>query len=212
MTPTLVILSAPSGAGKTTIARALERQRPDVGYSVSATTRAPRPGERDGVDYYFLTLAEFGRRIAADEFLEWAEYGGNRYGTLRSEVERLTGSGRHALLDIEVQGAAQVRDRWEKVLSVFIIPPSARELLARLGGRRTEDSGAVRQRLDLALHELDEASAYDHIVVNDELDRAVRTVSGLLDGQDAGPSRKALNTQLQRLRAELTTELGRQDA
>lgn len=212
MTPLLLILSAPSGAGKTTIARALERRRDDVGYSISATTRAPRQGERDGVDYYYLDPAEFQRRVDAGEFLEWAEYGGKRYGTLRAEIERLTGSGQHALLDIEVQGAAQVRTRWEKVRSVFIIPPSARDLLDRLGGRRTEDPAAIRTRLDRALHELDEADTYDHIVVNDDLERAVATVSDLLDGRDAGADRHTQLSTLAQLRAELETELARQDA
>lgn len=208
MTPRLLILSAPSGAGKTTIARTLERTRPDVGYSISATTRAPRGGERDGVDYYFLDGPEFDRRVAAGKFLEWAEYGGNRYGTLRSEVERLHRAGKHALLDIEVQGAAQVRDRWEKVLSVFIIPPSAADLLGRLAGRRTEDPAAVRRRLERAVEELAEADAYDHIVINADLDHAVQAVSDLLDGRDTGPDRTTLNATVSRLSEELTRELG----
>jgi guanylate kinase len=204
-----VILSAPSGAGKTTIARALEQRRSDVGYSISATTRSPRPGEQDGVDYHFLSAEEFGRRVAAGEFLEWAEYGGNRYGTLRSEVERLTGSGRHVLLDIEVQGAAQVRSRWENVLAVFIIPPSAGDLLMRLGGRKTEHQAAVRARLELALVELAEAPKYDFVVVNAELDHAVAAVSAIIDGHPSGMPREALHAQVSRLRDELAAELAR---
>lgn len=212
MTPKLVILSAPSGTGKTTIARALERARPDVGCSVSATTRAARPGERQGVDYYFLDVPEFARRAEAGEFLEWAEYGGNRYGTLRSEIERLTEAGRHALLDIEVQGAAQVRAQWENALSVFIIPPSAKELVARLGGRQTEDPAAMRRRLDRALHELSEAGTYDHIVVNDDLGRAVDAIAALIDDRGPGVPQGILEPQLKRLRAQLSAELGRPDA
>ncbi|MEX0690999.1 MAG: guanylate kinase [Gemmatimonadales bacterium] len=204
-----MILSAPSGAGKTTIARALEQRRSDVGYSISATTRSPRPGEQDGVDYHFLSAEEFGRRVAGGEFLEWAEYGGNRYGTLRSEVERLTGSGRHALLDIEVQGAAQVRSKWANVLSVFIIPPSAGDLLVRLGGRKTEHQAAVRARLEHALVELAEAPKYDFVVVNAELDHAVAAVSAIIDGRPSGMPREALHSQVSRLRDELAAELAR---
>lgn len=109
MKPFLLVLSAPSGGGKTTIAKALLAAREDLGYSVSATTRAPRPGEREGTDYHFLARAEFDRRLAAGEFLEWAEYGGQRYGTLAAEVDGVLASGRHVVLDIEVQGARAIR-------------------------------------------------------------------------------------------------------
>ena len=164
------------------------------------------------MDYYFLDTPEFARRAEAGEFLEWAEYGGNRYGTLRSEIERLTGAGHHALLDIEVQGAAQVRAKWENALSVFIIPPSAKELVARLEGRKTEDPAAMRRRLDRALHELSEAGTYDHIVVNDSLGRAVEAVAALIDDKDPGVPQGILDTQLKRLQAQLSAELGRPDA
>ena len=205
----LLILSAPSGAGKTTIARQLQAVRSDTDYSISATTRAPRAGERDGVDYYFMDRAEFDRRVAGGDFLEWAEYGGNRYGTLRSEIARITGSGRHAILDIEVQGARQVRDRWDSVRSVFIIPPSAQVLLDRLGGRRSEDAPGVRRRLERALDELAEAPAYDHVVINADLAEAVTTVADILDDRPPAVSRAALNAQVERLRRELAVELAR---
>jgi guanylate kinase len=178
----LVILSAPSGGGKTTIARRLERTRGDVGFSVSATTRPPRENERDGVDYYFFTRDEFRRRRDAGEFLEWAEYAGHLYGTLRAEINRYLAQDRHVLLDIEVQGAAQVRRARPEALAIFVVPPSAAALLERLTGRQTEASGEVVRRVAQADRELEAAGEYDVVVVNDELDRAVRAVSRVIDG------------------------------
>ncbi|HEU4763390.1 MAG TPA: guanylate kinase, partial [Gemmatimonadales bacterium] len=134
MRPFLVVLSAPSGCGKTTIARRLLAERPALGYSVSATTRAPRAGEVAGQAYHFLSPEEFERRVRAGDFIEWAEYAGHRYGTLRSEIERILGSGRTAILDIEVQGARQVRRHMPDAVHVFILPPSGAALAARLRG------------------------------------------------------------------------------
>src|SRR5207247_772618 len=126
VTPRVVVLSAPSGGGKTTIAKALLARRPDIGYSVSATTRPPRPGEQNGVAYHFLSRDEFARRRDAGEFVEWAEYAGEWYGTLQSEVDRVLRSGRHVLLDIDVQGAAHVQQRYPppQSIGIFILPPS----------------------------------------------------------------------------------------
>jgi guanylate kinase len=198
----LVILSAPSGGGKTTIARRLEASRSDVGFSVSATTRAPRENERDGVDYYFFPREEFLRRTEAGEFLEWAEYAGQLYGTLSAEVDRLLARGLHALLDIEVQGADQVRQRRKDALAIFILPPTANELLRRLTGRRSETREQVARRIAQADRELDAALGYDHVVVNDVLDRAVEAVSGIIDGRVRGAvgpdERAALVATLQR--------------
>ncbi len=152
MTPRVVVLAAPSGGGKTTIARELRTRLPDVvGYSVSATTRTARPGERDGEAYHFLTRDEFLRRLQAGEFLERAEYAGELYGTLRSEVERVLRSGRNVVLDVEVQGARQVRRAYPPPASVviFIIPPSARVLIERLRKRRTETEAQLRRRIDI---------------------------------------------------------------
>ena len=121
MTPFPLVLSSPSGAGKSTIARALLAAREDLGYSVSATTRAPRPGETDGTDYHFLSPAEFERRVAAGEFVEWAEYSGARYGTLKAEIERILASGRHPVLDIEIDGARAMRRTFPASLLVFVV-------------------------------------------------------------------------------------------
>lgn len=188
MTPPgrLVVLAAPSGVGKTTIARALVARRPDVGFSISATTRAPRPGERDGTDYHFLTPAQFDARLRAGEFLEWAEYAGNRYGTLHSEIERIRRSGRHALLDIEVQGAAQVRRAypWPASVAIFLLPPNGTELVRRLRGRGSEDGAALERRLEQGRRELAEAPGFDVVIVNDDLEQAVAEVSRAIDQPD----------------------------
>lgn len=189
MKPRVVVLAAPSGGGKTTIARALIARWPEkYGFSVSATTRPPRPGERDGEAYFFLSKGEFARRRDAGEFLEWAEYAGELYGTLQREVDRLLGAGRHVLLDIEVQGARQVRDRYPPPasVSVFIVPPSAPELVRRLEQRHTDSAEAIATRLDTAVWELRQASAFDHVVVNDDLERAVAAVSDIIDARRRG--------------------------
>ncbi|MEK0431063.1 MAG: hypothetical protein RL139_867 [Gemmatimonadota bacterium] len=178
--PFPLVLSAPSGGGKTTIARALLERRKDVGYSVSCTTRAPRAGEQDGVDYHFLTRAEFDARVEAGQFAEWAEVHGNRYGTLRSEVERVLASGRHVMLDIDVQGARQVVQAFPEAVTVFIVPPSVEVLVARLQGRQTESDAAFRLRLRNARVELLEAERYQYLVENDALERAVHRVDEII--------------------------------
>jgi guanylate kinase len=183
VSPFLLILSSPSGAGKTTITKALLAARDDLGFSVSATTRPPRPGEQDGVDYYFLSRKEFERRRAAGDFLEWAEYGGHLYGTLAAEVERVQAQGRHVLLDIEVQGARQIRERRSDVVSIFILPPSVDELVARLGGRGTDRPVDLEQRLRRSVVELEEARYYDYLVVNDDRTQAVAEVAAIIDAE-----------------------------
>ena len=182
----LIVLAAPSGAGKTTIAQALVAEREDVGFSVSATTRPPRAGERDGHDYYFLTRGEFDRRVGAGEFLEWAEYAGNRYGTLRAEVDRIRQAGRHVLLDIEVQGAEQVRRAypWPDSVAIFLLPPSGPELIRRLRGRGTESNLTLWRRLERARAELSAAPTFDVVIVNEDLARAVVDVSRAIDRTD----------------------------
>lgn len=205
MTPFLLILSSPSGAGKTTITKALLAARDDLGFSVSATTRPPRPGEQDGTDYHFLSREEFERRRAAGAFLEWAEYGGHLYGTLASEVNQIQANGRHVILDIEVQGARQVRERRSDVVSIFVLPPSADELVTRLGGRGTDQPRDLEQRLLRAVEELDEAQHYDYLVVNDDRTQAVAEVAAIIDAESrrTGRQHPLLDT-VQELRRELS--------
>ena len=183
------MLSSPSGGGKSTLARRLVATRTDLAYSVSATTRVAREGEENGKAYHFLTRPEFEGRVRADEFLEWAEYGGNLYGTLRAEIERALSAGYHAVLDIEVKGAAQLRERFPNAVHVFVLPPSARVLWERLRGRGTESDGALARRLEIASRELDHASGYDYVVVNDELDKTVASVESIIDAESRRPTR-----------------------
>jgi len=210
VTPRIVILSAPSGGGKTTITRALLQQRTDVGYSVSATTRVPRPGEVDGVAYHFVTRAEFERRVAAGEFLEWATYAGNMYGTLKREVDAMLASGRHVLLDIEVQGADQVWRRCPppQSMRIFILPPSGRAWMDRLVGRETESRVSLARRADRAIWEIRQALSWEHIVINDELEHAVAEVGAIVDA-DGGGQRRPRAERLDALVKELVLEADR---
>lgn len=191
MTPILLILSAPTGAGKTTIARALEGARSEsVGFSISATTRTARANEQNGVDYFFFARPEFERRAAAGEFLEWAEYGGNLYGTLHSEVERIHSDGRHVLLDIDVQGARRIRERRGDAVMVFILPPNADTLLERLGDRGANNQADLRRRLERAVHEIEAITEYDYIVVNEERNLAIQEVAAILDAESVRRERR----------------------
>jgi guanylate kinase len=179
--PFPLVLSAPSGAGKTTIARQLLERRRDVGYSVSCTTRAPRPGEVDGVDYHFLTTEQFDEAVRRNEFAEWADVHGKRYGTLAKEIEQVMARGQHVMLDIDVQGARQVVQRYLDAVTIFVVPPSAEVLVARLTGRNTESAEALAIRLQNAVLELQEAQLYQHVVVNDNLEHAVAQVAAIID-------------------------------
>ena len=183
------MLSSPSGGGKSTIARHLLAGREDVVYSISATTRARRDGEVDGQHYHFVSRAEFERRVGAEEFLEWAEYGGQLYGTLRAEVNRGLESGRHVVLDIEVNGAEQLRSRFPNAVHVFVLPPSSGELVQRLRNRRTEDEAGLARRVGIAAGELELADRYDYVVVNDDLVEAVAQVAAILDVESRRPDR-----------------------
>ena len=178
-----LVLSAPSGAGKTTIANRLRERRGDVAFSVSATTRPPREGEQDGVHYHFVGADEFRRMIAADELIEWAEVHGNFYGTPLSNVDDARARGEFLLLDIDVQGAAQIRLRVPDAALVFILPPSGETLVQRLVGRGSDPADVVRRRLSNARDEIREAPRFDFVVVNDDLDAAVGDVEAILDGR-----------------------------
>jgi guanylate kinase len=173
----VLVITGPSGVGKGTLIRLLLDRFPAMKLSVSATTRAPRPGEQDGVDYHFLTPEEFQERIDNDEFLEWAEYAGNRYGTLKSELER---DAHPLVLEIEVQGARQVRERVPDATSVFIMPPSDEALRTRLVGRGSDSPEQIERRLAVAREELAAQEDFDYVVVNDDLDAAVEKLSRLV--------------------------------
>ncbi|MDZ4861857.1 MAG: guanylate kinase [Gemmatimonadota bacterium] len=210
MTPFLLVLSSPSGGGKTTIARRLLERRSDVGYSVSATTRAARRGEQHGKDYTFLTPEEFERRVQAQEFVEWASYNGQRYGTLKHEVERVFLTGRHVVLDIEVAGARQVRAQYPSAVLIFVLPPTGKVLAARLRARRTEPVEALQRRLAIARDELAAVPEYDYLVVNDDLERAIIEVSTIIDAEQHRVSRQVgLGERLTGLRDELADEVSR---
>lgn len=168
----MFVITGPSGVGKGTLIRGLRERVPELELSVSATTRKPRPGERDGIDYHFMSPGEFEQHVAAGDFLEHATYSGNRYGTLRSELERSLAAGRPVVLEIELQGARQVREAMPEATAVFIAPPSREALRARLVGRGTDTSEQVDQRMRTAERELEAQSEFAHVVVNDRLERA----------------------------------------
>ena len=176
----LYVFTGPSGAGKGTLLSRLMAEDDRLFYSISATTRAPRSGETDGVQYYFLTRADFERKIAQNAFLEHARYVDNYYGTLEAPVNEKLAEGYDVILEIEVQGAMQVHQKRPDAVMVFIAPPSFEELAARLRGRGTEDEEKVRKRLETAKEELKSRDRFDYVVVNDEIDRAVRELQGIL--------------------------------
>lgn len=203
-----VILSAPSGGGKTTIARSLLARRQDLGYSVSCTTRTPRPGEVHARDYYFMTRAEFIAEREKGAFAESAEVHGNLYGTLRSEVERVMASGRHVVMDIDVQGAVQFQRAFPQAVTIFILPPSAEVLLDRLRARKTESAAQLAARLQSALQELQQVDEYEYVIVNDELDRAVGSVESIVDAETVSRERvKNLRQQVGLLIERLEQEI-----
>ena len=180
MSGRLVVLSGPSGVGKGSVIAAVRRNHPDVWLSVSATTRAPRPGETEGVEYHFVDQAEFDRMVEADELLEHAVYAGNSYGTPRAPVLERLAAEVPALLEIELQGARQVKERMPEAHLVFLAPPSFEELARRLTGRGTEDPERVRRRLDIARVELAAEDEFESIILNDDVQRAADALVALL--------------------------------
>ena len=203
-----IVLAGPTGVGKTTVARALAADPDRFVFSVSATTRRPRPGERDGDDYEFVSRDEFERMVNADELAEWARVHDHLYGTPR---RNLTGSdGRCVLLDIDVQGAAQVRRNVPSAVGIFLLPPSLETLLARLSGRGTEPRDEVARRLRVARDELARVPEFDHVLVNDDLDATVEAVRGIArgGGGEAGSMRGG-SEEAESLRRRIDTLLTR---
>ena len=176
------VITGPSGVGKGTLIRGLMERLAALELSVSATTREPRAGERDGVDYHFLSREEFDRRVADNEFVEHADYAGRRYGTLRSELEDRVSAGVPVVLEIEVQGARQVRSSMPEAVQVFIAPPSLEALRTRLIGRGTDDSAEVERRLRVAEQELSAQPEFAHVIVNDRLDDALERLARIVQG------------------------------
>lgn len=199
--PFPVILSSPSGGGKTTIAHQLLSKRQDLGYSVSCTTRPPRDGEVDGRDYHFRSLESFRGGQAAGEFAESAEVHGHLYGTLRAEVERVLSQGRHVIMDIDVQGTKQFFAAFPESVLIFILPPSAEALVERLTARGTEDPKSLIRRLRSAKDELKAIDLYPYVVVNDRIDSAVAAISSIIDAEGVKRSRnrRSLATRIREL-------------
>ena len=207
MSPFPLILSSPSGGGKTTIAKELLRRRIDLGYSVSCTTRPARPGEVEGRDYYFLTAVEFEAARFRGEFAESARVHGYLYGTLKREVDRVLDTGRHVVMDIDVQGAAEFVESYPDSVLVFVLPPDAGVLMDRLTARGTESAESIARRVKSAIEELRAVDLYGYVVVNADLDHAVTSVSHIVDAEALRLSR--LDDVQDRVR-EILTDLERE--
>ncbi len=197
----LMVLSGFSGAGKGTLVKALIKKYDEYALSISMTTRNPREGERDGVEYFFTTREKFEDTIAADGLVEYAEYCGNYYGTPRAYVEEQLAAGRNVILEIEIQGALKIKEKFPESLLIFITPPNAQELKRRLEGRGTETPEVIAKRLSRASEESEGIEAYDYIVVNDDLDVCVEEVHRLVDDARRAPVRS--KEFIERIREEL---------
>ncbi len=185
----LIVLSGPSGSGKGTIIKSLLSSRSDTVLSISVTTRQPRPGEIDGIHYFFRTREEFLEMISSDDLLEYAEYNGNFYGTPEESIKKWLAEGKNVLLEIEVQGAEQVMDHRSDLVSIFITIPSMEELERRLRDRGTENEDTIRGRMEVAKRELTRAFRYDYVVLNDEVDLAVGRINTIIDAEKMRYSR-----------------------
>ncbi|MDO5711313.1 MAG: guanylate kinase [Micrococcales bacterium] len=208
----LVVLAGPTAVGKGAVAAWIRKHRPDVWLSVSATTRPPRPGEVDGRHYHFLSDEEFSRRVADGEFLEWARvHGRNRYGTLRAPVERVHAAGTPALLEIDLQGARQVRQTMPEALFVFLAPPSWQELVRRLVGRGTEDEAEREARLSTARVEISSASEFDVVIVNEDVQQASEELVSLMGAASTMAPQTPDSGSSQAIRSECSQPQAMQD-
>jgi guanylate kinase len=183
----LFVISAPSGSGKTTLVRRLLESLDDIGFSISLTTRPVREGERDGVDYHFVTEEVFRRKVAEGEFLEWAEVHGNLYGTSRVETEKTRASGKDILLDVDVQGAEQIRAAVPDAVTLFVLPPSFRVLEERLRGRRQDTPEVIDGRLEEARREVDHYEDYDYVLINESVEKTAELFKAIVLAQRARP-------------------------
>lgn len=179
----LFIFSAASGTGKTSLAKALVEQMPDVAFSVSHTTRAPRPGEQHGVHYYFVTPQQFDEMVAADRFLEHAKVFGNSYGTSRAATENLLRQGKNIIFDIDWQGARAIKEKMPEAVSIFILPPSRAVLEERLTGRGQDSPEVIARRMREAVSEMSHYKEFDHLVVNDDFNAALADLKAIIHGQ-----------------------------
>ena len=188
----LIIISGPSGTGKGTICKSLLQHRPDIFYSISATTRSPRDGEQDGVSYYFKSKEEFEEMLARDEFLEWARVYDNYYGTPKAPVAEAIAAGRDVILEIDVQGAMKVKEKAPEGVYVFIVPPSLEVLRSRIVGRATDSMETINKRMDKALGELSTLYEYNYVVINDVLAQAVNKVECIIEAEKCHSGRYRL--------------------
>lgn len=201
----LIVLSGPSGAGKGTVNAKVLASLPSAQKAISVTTRQPRNNERDGIDYYFKTVAEYKQLLAEDALLETAQVYGNYYGTLKSEVLNRVQKGDDVILEIDIQGARQIKDSYPECIRIFIVPPSLEELKARLIGRNTETAEAISRRLSETLSEIAESKKYDYIIINDDIERASNDVITIINAE------KLKTTRNQNLINKFIGEIGKND-
>lgn len=185
VTKKLFVISGSSGVGKGTVLKGFMEKHPTFMLSISCTTRKPRQGEVDGVNYFYLTKEEFQECIDKDKFLEWAEFAGNRYGTKRKYIQQCLDEGKDVILEIDTQGALQVKKQMPEAVLIFICPPSVEALENRLRGRHTEDEAAIQKRLQEVKIELERAKSFDYQVVNDDLNNAISELERIISGEQA---------------------------